>query len=312
MSKLQVVNEIHKTARKNFIRRYVVLKGIDDLWQADLIDYQNFKTYNNGFKYILVVLDCFSKFSWAIPIKTKSKSEVANAFNNILVKTHRKPANLQTDMGTEFYNDEFKKIMFSYKINHYSTYSIKKASIVERLIKTLKSKLHKCFSLNGSYKWVGKTLQSVVAAYNNTKHRTTKYKPNEVNQSNQNIVMTNIQKSHNTNIKLKKSKFFVGDFVRISKYKGSFEKGYTPNWSTELFLVKKVNCSIPFTYVIEDLHRQPILGTFYEQELQKTNCPNVYLIEKVLRKKGNKLYVKWLGLPSTENSWIEKRTILSS
>lgn len=310
MSKLQVVNEIHKTARKNFIRRPVVLKGIDDLWQADLIDFQNLKLFNNGFRFILVVLDCFTKFTWTIPVKTKTKSEIACAFNNILVATKRKPVNLQTDMGTEFYNDEFNKITFLNKINHYSSYSVKKASIVERVIKTLKHKLYKCFSLNGSYKWIGKPLENVVSTYNNTIHRITKFKPNDVNNSNQSTVMRNIKKSQLTNFQSKISKLAVGDLVRISKYKSTFEKGYTPNWSTELFLIKKVNPTKPITYVIEDLHKHPIKGTFYVQELQKTSCPNIYLIERILRKKGSKLFVKWLGLSNSENSWIEKRALL--
>lgn len=310
MSKLQVVNEIHKTARKNFNRRSVILKRVDDLWQADLIDFQNLKNDNNGYKFVLVVIDCFSKFSWAIPVKTKTKSEIANAFNDILNKSNRKPVHIQTDMGTEFYNDEFKRITSTNKINHYSTYSIKKASIVERLIKTLKNKLYKCFSLNGSYRWVGETLKNVMKIYNNTIHRTTKYKPNDVNKKNQILVLKNIHKSQKHNLMVANSKFVVGDHVRISKYKGIFEKGYTPNWSTELFLIKKVNPSKPVTYLIEDLHKQPILGSFYAEELQKTDNPDIYLIEKVIRKKGNKLFVKWLGLPNTENSWIEKRTIL--
>lgn len=310
MSKLQIVNEIHKTARKNFVRRSVILKGIDDSWQADLMDFQNLKIYNNGYRYIFVVIDCFSKFSWAIPVKTKTKSEIANAFSNLLIKNYRKPVNLQTDMGTEFYKDEFKKVMLKNKINHYSTYSIKKASIVERLIKTLKNMLYKSFSLNGSYKWFGKVLKSVMATYNNSIHRTTKYKPNDVSQSNQSEVLGNIIKSQEINFLSKTKKLRVGDHVRISKYKGNFEKGYTPNWSTELFLIKKVHLSKPVTYSIEDLHHQPILGRFYEQELQKTKCPNVYLVEKLISKKGNKLLVKWLGLPNTENSWIEKRAIV--
>lgn len=310
MSKLQVVNEIHKAARKNFIRRSVILKGIDDLWQADLIDFQNLKCFNHGFSYILVVLDCFTKFTWTIPVKTKTKSEIANAFNNILVTTNRKPVNLQTDMGTEFYNVDFKKITSSNKINHYSSYSVKKASIVERIIKTLKHKLYKCFSLNGSYKWIGKPLESVVSAYNNTIHRITKHKPIDVNKSNQNTVMRNIKKSQITNFQSKISKLAVGDLVRISKYKSTFEKGYTPNWSTELFFIKKVNSTKPITYVIKDLNNHLILGTFYAQELQKTTCPNIYLIERILRKKGSKLYVKWLGLPNSENSWIEKGALL--
>lgn len=108
-----------------------------------------------------------------------------------------------------------------------------------------------------------------------------------------------------------KPKFKVGDCVRISKYKHNFEKGYTPNWSTELFIIKKVNKTLPVTYHIEDQRKQNISGAFYEQELQRSNYPDAYLIEKVLKKKGNKLYVKWLGLNSAENSWIEKAAIMN-
>ncbi|CAK1578742.1 unnamed protein product [Parnassius mnemosyne] len=107
----------------------------------------------------------------------------------------------------------------------------------------------------------------------------------------------------NDNVKRK----YVGDYVRISKYKGTFENGYTPNWSTEIFIIRKLQNTIPTTYLIEDTIRgQPILGGFYAQELQKTKNPNIYLVEKVLRRKGNKVLVKWLGLSSSENSWIDK------
>ncbi|CAK1603722.1 unnamed protein product [Parnassius mnemosyne] len=108
-------------------------------------------------------------------------------------------------------------------------------------------------------------------------------------------------------------KFKVGDYVRISKYKGTFEKGYTPIWSTKIFKIRKLQNTIPTIYLIEDTIRgQPILGEFYAQELQKTKNPNIYsyLVEKVLRRKGNKVLVKWLGLSSTENSWIDKSNIL--
>lgn len=310
MSKADVVNEIHKPARKNFARRYVVLKGIDDLWQADLIDLQNLKQYNNGYKFILVIIDCFSKFCWTAPIKNKSKSEVSEAFENILNTTQRTPLNLQTDMGKEFYNDRFRKIVNMNSINHYSTYSVKKASIVERLIQTLKNKLFKHFSISGCYKWSGYPLKKVVGTYNNTKHRVTKFAPVDVNRTNEHLVRMNIRKFHHT-CKLKnKTKFKVGDIVRISKYKGCFEKGYTPNWSTELFVIRKINETLPVTYLIEDTHQQPVLGCFYEHELQNTKFPNTYLIEKVIKRKGNKLFVKWLGLPNTENSWINKEKIV--
>jgi hypothetical protein len=309
MTKEQIVNEIHRSARKNFKRRSVVLKGIDDLWQADLIDIQKYHTVNKGYKYILIVIDTFSKYAWCIPIKSKTKTEVKNAFDLIIKSSIRKPKNLQTDFGKEFYNNEFNCYLKSLKVNHYSTYSIKKASIVERLIKTIKFKLYKYFSLIGNYKWVGKPLDDIIKFYNLTVHRTTKFKPVDVNFDNEIQVIKNIEKSQ-PNLRYKLNKFNVGDCVRISKYKSAFHKGYTPNWSTELFTIKHVNRTQPVTYHIQDQRKNTILGTFYEEELLNTKYPNVYLVEKVIRKKGRKLYVKWLGLSESENSWIDKNAIV--
>lgn len=310
MSKEQVVNEIHKSARKNFIRRSVFLKGIDDLWQADLIDLKSIKKYNKGYSYILIVIDCFTKYAWSVPLKTKTKEEVTKAFNLILTKSKRKPKNLQTDKGTEFYNDTFQKLMSSFKINHYSTYSTKKASIVERLIRTLKNILHKHFNYNGSYKWLGKTLADVLLAYNTKVHSVTKYKPIDVNLDNAGQVKRNILKFQDKIIKPRKNKLKIGDSVRISKFKSAFKKGYTPNWSTEIFKIAKVNNTNPITYHLQDQRKQDILGSFYQEELQKTNYPNVYLIEKVIKKNNNKLFVKWLGLSNQENSWVNKSEII--
>lgn len=311
MSKQQIVNEIHKAARKNFDRRSVILKGIDDLWQADLMDMQNLRKYNNGYNYILLVIDCFSKYAWAEPLKSKNKIDVTNAFGNILSKSQRKPVNLQTDSGTEFYNTSFQTLIRRFNINHYSTFSTKKASIVERLIKTIKNKLYKCFSMNGNYKWYETVLQDTLKMYNNTKHRTIQCKPVEVNKCNESNIKENIKKTHKQVSFRCVPKFNVGDSVRISKYKHVFKKGYTPNWSTEIFTIKKVNNTIPKTYHIEDQRKQAILGTFYEPELQKTYFPNVYLIERVLKRKGNKLFVKWLGLSNAENSWINRAAIVN-
>lgn len=217
MNKQQIVNEIHKAARKNFVRRSVILKGIDDLWQADLIDMQAFAKINSGFKYILVIIDTFSKFVWTIPIKTKTKSEVTSSIKHVIVTSRRVPTNLQTDLGKEFYNDEFRKLTTLNKINHYSTFSTKKASIVERVIRTLKNKLYKYFSFIGNHKWVGVPLNTVTNSYNNSKHRITKYRPTEVNHSNEHIVLSNIIKSQQKRC-ARKNKFYLGDSVRISKY----------------------------------------------------------------------------------------------
>ena len=104
----------------------------------------------------------------------------------------------------------------------------------------------------------------------------------------------------------KDPKFKVGDHVRISKYKNIFAKGYTPNWSEEVFVIKKVKNTVPWTYVINDLNGEEIIGTFYEKELQKTNQQE-FRIEKVIKKKGDKLYVKWKGYDSLFSSWIDQK-----
>lgn len=309
MSKADVVNEICKNARINYPRRSVILRDIDDLWQADLIDMQAMSRVNSGYKYILAVIDCFSKFAWAIALKQKNKEHVSNAFK-MLLKNGRIPKNLHTDRGTEFYNEKFKKVISDYNINHYSTYSTKKASIVERFIRTLKGKLYKEFNLNGNYKWNNELLNRKVREYNNSVHRTIGQPPATISHKNKASVMQKYMKLSSDKKQIKCKKCRVGDFVRISKHKACFDKSYTPNWSTEIFKIYKTQETNPTTYLIEDSKSRPILGAFYPQELQKTKYHDVYLVEKVLRRKGNMVYVKWLGLPSSENSWINKTNVL--
>ena len=108
----------------------------------------------------------------------------------------------------------------------------------------------------------------------------------------------------NKEVSDKDSEFKIGDHVRISKYKNIFAKGYTPNWSEEVFVIKKVKNTVPWTYVINDLNGEEIIGTFYEKELQKTNQQE-FRIEKVIKRKGDKLYVKWKVYDSWIDSWID-------
>lgn len=300
--KIELVNELHKPSRKKFKRRRTIIKGLDDLWQSDLGQLDQYAKYNNNFKYILVVIDCFSKFVWVKPLKTKTGEEVSKSFEAILNDANgRKPRNFQTDQGKEYYNTHFKNILKKYKINHYSTFNITKAAICERVIRTLKEKLFKYFTLNGTYRWID-ILPDIVKNYNNQRHSVLGLKPTEVNKKNEKSILHSVYQ----HLKVSGSrKFNKGDLVRISKAKHVFEKGYTPNWTTELFKIVKINITNPTTYVLEDLNGQPIRGSFYEAELQKTNQPDVYLVEKILRRKGGKVYVKWLGFDSSHNSWID-------
>lgn len=300
--KIQLVNELHKPIRKNFKRRRTIIKGLDDLWQSDLGQLDQYAKFNKNHKYILVVIDCFSKFVWVKALKTKTGEEVSQAFELILNEVNdRKPSNLQTDQGKEYYNAHFKALMKKYNINHYSSFSITKAAICERVIRTLKEKLFKYFTLNGSYRWID-ILPEIVRTYNNERHSVIGMKPSQVTKSNEKSILNSTYK----HLKIVgPRKFKKDDLVRISKSKHVFEKGYTPNYTTELFKIDKINITNPTTYVLKDLQDQPIRGSFYEAELQKTKHPDVYLVEKVLRKKGKKVFVKWLGFDNSHNSWID-------
>ncbi|KAJ8910536.1 hypothetical protein NQ315_013499 [Exocentrus adspersus] len=247
---------------------------------------------NRGHRYILVVIDCYSKYVWTRAVKNKTASEVAKAMRGILNDANYAPRNCQSDQGLEFYNKSFKALMDQYGINHYSTYSTKKAAIVERVIKTIKNWLYKEFSSRGRYEWLS-ILPTITDQYNRRIHSTTKMRPIDVQ-----II---IQKLHLKNLNSK-----------VSKYKGVFSRGFTPNWSNELFKIAKANITNPATYLLEDMEAKPILGCFYEYELQKTKYPDVYLIEKILRRSGNRVYVRWLGLPDSHNSWVNKADIIKT
>lgn len=301
--KEQIVLELHKPARKNFSRRRIIIRGFDETWQADLADFRNYSRENKGYKFILVVIDCFSKYVWTSALKDKKGSSVTAAMKIILEKDKRKPQNLQTDLGLEFYNYNFKNLLQKNNINHYSTYTIMKAAIAERVIRTLKEKLYLMFSLNGNFKWYD-IIDKITFQYNNRKHSTTKLRPCEIDKN------TPLMKTVYSHIKMSgKRKFSIGDIVRISKQKTVFSKGYTPNWSTELFKISKINITNPTTYILEDMQGDLISGAFYDLEIQKTKHSDIYLVEKILRRQGTKVYVKWLGLDKSQNSWVENKDI---
>ena len=145
-------------------------------------------------------------------------------------------------------------------------------------------------------------LYDMVNEYNSTYHTTIKMKPIDVKDN----TYTNTDKKVND----KEPKFKVGDHVRISKYKNIFAKGYTQNWSEKVFVIKEVKNTVSWTYVINYLNGEKITGTFYEKELQKTNQEE-FRIEKVIERKGDKIYVKWKGYNNSFNSWIDKRDLVS-
>lgn len=306
MSKEGLVRELHKPSRKNYPRRHVTIKGLNDLWQADLVEMLPYSTNNKGYKYILTCIDAFSKYGYAEALKSKTGKEVTSGFDIMIRKAKCSPKNLQTDMGKEFYNRHFLSLMKKCGINHYSTFSPLKASICERWNRTLKNKMWLEFSLRGSYKWID-ILPHLVNTYNQTRHRTIGMPPNKVNKDNEASLLTTVYAESKYN-SIPMSTLNIGDYVRISKQKYTFHKGYKPNWTAEVFKIRLMQPTRPPTYLLEDLEGKPIIGSFYKEELQKSKHHDTYLIEKVLRRKNDKLYVKWLGF--SKPTWINKKDFI--
>lgn len=305
MSKLQVVKEIHRDARKHFTRRRCVMRGIAETLQADLIELPS----DRGMKYCLTVIDIFSKRGYARPLKTKTGREVTNAMKSILDSIGKPVKNLHVDMGKEFYNADMTRLLDSYRINRYSTFTTMKAAMAERFNRTLKKKIYMKFSLNGNYKWVD-LLPDLVYEYNTSIHRTIKMCPNDVDSDVEQHLLDTVYNYKRTIPFRCNKKFKVGDYVRLSKYKHVFQKGYLPSWTTEIFRIDQVQNTDPITYLLIDWQGNPIKGSVYAEELQIVKQPDVYLVEKILRNKNGMVYVKWLGFENKYNSWIREDDII--
>lgn len=302
---------LHRKKVRKFRRNKYILKGIDDLWQSDLADLTGLSHYNDNYKYLLVTIDCFSKYLWVTPLRSKTAQAVLDAVKEM--KTMRKPKNWQTDKGGEF--RALQDFMKEHGVNFYTTQNPDtKAAIAERVIRTLKSRLYRYFTAKNTYKYLD-VLQDIVHSYNNSKHRTTGMKPTEVTR---NDVKKIKQKMYPPEVNLEvKFKYRVGDSVRLAKEKYIFEKGYKQGWTDEIFEIVERVPRDPPVYKVKDLSGETIVGTFYEQELQKViKTDNTYKIESILKHRtsnGKKEYlVKWLGYPDSFASWVAAEDITTT
>ena len=269
---------------------------------------QQFSRWNAGYRYLLMVLDVFSKYGWIVPLKDKKGETVMNAFKTIL-KEGRKPEYLWTDKGKEYYNKHVKELLDKNKITLYSTENEEKSSVCERWNRTIKTKMWKQFTVQGNTQYLD-MLPKLVKQYNNTKHSSIKMTPIEASKKkNEGTVYFNLY--GNLEQVSSKPKFKIGDKVRISKYKRNvFDKGYTPNWSEEIFTVDEIQHTNPITYKLKDLRDEDIQGSFYEPELLKAK-QEVFRIDKVIRRdyKKKQALVKWKGYSDYFNSWIPMKDL---
>ena len=256
-----LADELHKPVIKKFNKRKVYSQFKGNMWGVDLADMQSLSKKNKSIKYLLFAIDLYSKYAFFVLLKDKKGISIANGFNKIIKQSNRKPSRIWVDQGGEFYNNVFKKWLSDNDIIMYSTFNEGKSVVAERFIRTLKNKLYKHMTATGKNVYYD-VLDDVVNEYNNTKHNTIKMKPKDVGYNNKRVYID----EHNK----KDSRFKVGDRFRIPKFKNIFAKGYTPNWSREIFIINKINDTVPYTYNLKDLNDQYIIGSFYDRELQKT------------------------------------------
>ena len=258
LSSLILTDELHKPVIKKFNKRKVYSQFKDNVWVVDLADMQSLSK-KNIIKYLLCAIELYSKYAFVVPLKDRKGISVTNGFNKIIKQSGRKPNKIWVDEGSEFYDHVFKRCLSRNNIIMYSTYNEGKSVVAERFIRALKNKLYKHMTATG--KNVYYVLDDIVNEYNNTKHNTIKMKPKDVGNNNKRVYIDENNK--------KRSRFKVGDRVRISQFKNIFAKGYSPNWSREIFIVNKINDTVPYTYNIKDLNDEEIIGSFYDRELQE-------------------------------------------
>ena len=267
-----LADELHHPIRHHYPRRKVLVYKINEIWACDLVDMTQVNA-DEGYRYILNVIDCFSRYAWSIPLKSKTADELIAAYTKLFQS--QKPEKLWWDEETGIWGNKFKAFLRNHNVSLYATGSEIGVSIVERFNRTLKTWMWKEFTKNSNKKWID-LLPKLIQKYNNKKHKTIMMTPNEAMKlENKKEVTDNINVEKR---KFKKPKFKAGDRVRIYEWKQEVgKKGYTPNWTKEVFVISDVLKTKPPTYYIKDLREEYIVipgnnkpSGFYEQQLLKS------------------------------------------
>lgn len=298
---------LHKYKRKHFKRNRIIVGGLNQQWEADVAFMNDLAKDNDGYKYFVVFIDCFSRYLYTHPLKTKEGKEMVQVMKTIFER--KIPQKLRTDAGGEFLATVVQKYLKQNDIEHIVTSNETKAAIAERVIKTIKKRLYRYFTHTNTQRWID-ILSDVTSSYNNTFHRSIQMKPSNVNVNNAASLWLKLYQKP-LPLRLPKFKFKVGDYVRISYLEEKFHRDFDHHFTREVFIVaeRKLRSQIP-VYKLKDYNGENVKGMFYEQEMQKVIFdPNAeFKIEKIIKsrkRQGKKEhFVKWMGWPDKFNSWV--------
>ena len=248
--KILINEKYSKPPKKNYATNKTNVYYIDDIWSLDILDSKDHgPEINRGYRYVLVIIDNFSKFGWTIPIKNKNAQTIKDSFENILISSKRKPNLIESDRGKEFYNNIFQDFLNKNDIKLYSRNSSYGAVFAERFNRTIRDLLKKIIFEQGDAKWID-VLPTITKQYNNRTHSSTKLTPIQASlKKNEGYVYKNLIDKRN---KIK-PKFQINDLVRTADLKKTFSKGDTTNWSYKMYKTTEIsNDTIP-SYHIDSL-----------------------------------------------------------
>ena len=338
--KNQVSYTRHGSVPKKYLKRRVFIKeGPNYLLSGDLADFRNLSKKNDNINYLFFLIDCFSRKLWIYPLKNKKASTLANVLDTFLSETNSQNTQkfrlFWCDEGKEFFNSTVKKIFEKHNVKMYHVFNRRfKASICERSIRTIKSKLYKIMTHFNTDRYID-VLNDVVASYNNSKHRgLIGETPNKVHELTEpldiKVLAEKMYKqklsNYGSSIKLGKHplSFSQNSILKVNSYtrlllnaaENTFVKSYNPIFSEEIFVIDKIRLEIPTLYFLKDLYGEEITGVCYRSELKPTTLPETYLIEgdvlatKTCPKTKKKLsLVKYMGWPDKFTHWIPSENV---
>lgn len=302
---------LFKKVKRKFERRKTYGIGCGQTVQTDLAEFGLWRKENSGINYLLIGIDVYSRMVFGVKVKQKNGVEMRKAmttlFDQLKARFGHVCSRLISDMGNEFRCKEMASLYKANNVQHYSPKSEMKAAVAERTIRSFKSRLYKYLHHKGTHRWID-VVDQIIAAMNKTPNRSIGMAPEKVRDG-------DIDEHLPSNNSRKKVSVAVGDSVRISKTKKTFEKGYTPNWTTEIFIVDKVKNNFKPPYLkLRDLAGESIEGSFYLDEVQKVIDSAKFKVEKILRKRKfrgkEQLFVRWIGHDASYDSWIDANSVV--